>query len=215
MKFKLLEAEGSNVQLYGAGNVFLFILSQAWLSGESILCHRHRTDSSTHCCCFPGITSRSSCGKGRSQPEEAVRYSWEQDEPHGQGRDVSIGQVWPCMLCEWALLWPFALKSLCSSVACPFVFESSFLLAAGQWVLLASSAVPFFTVVPDSLFFCLWVSRCLELVLSMFFLCPLLQRAVCVEAHKYFIAALWPSEAKPHVSVVFFWTHGHLFITLG
>lgn len=115
----------------------------------------------------------------------------------------------------WAHLWPFVLKSLCSFVACPFVFESFLLLAAGQWVLLASSSVPFFTVVSDSLFYCLRVFCCLELVLSGFFLCPLLQRAVCVEAHKYFIAALWPSEAKPLISVVFFWTHGHLFITLG
>lgn len=94
MKFKLLEAEGSNAQLYGAGNVCLLILSPVM-----IIWWKHTLPQAQD----RQFYSLSSCGKGRSQPEEAVHYSWEQDEPHGQGRDVSIGQAWPCMLCEWAL----------------------------------------------------------------------------------------------------------------
>lgn len=171
MKFKLLEAEGSNAQLSGAGNVCLLILSPVM-----IIWWKHTLPQAQD----RQFYSLSSCGKGRSQPEEAVHYSWEQDEPHGQDRDVSIGQAWPCML------FLSSLMTICSSVACPFVFESFLLLAAGQWVLLASSAVFFFTVASDSLFDCLRVSHCLELVLSGFFLCPLLQSAVCVEAHKCF-----------------------------
>lgn len=105
MKFKPLEAEGSNAQLYSAGNVCLLILSPVM-----IIWWKHTLPQAQD----RQFYSLSSCGKGRSQPEEALHYSWEQDEPHGQGRDVSIGQAWSCMLALWvssfwAHLWPFAL----------------------------------------------------------------------------------------------------------